>query len=38
MFFSIERYSLASRPIEINDNLYFTQLWDGEISLNFTLY
>ena len=23
-------------PIEINGNLYFTQHWNGEFSLNFT--
>ena len=30
-----EYQSLVSRPIEINGNLYFTQYWNSEISLNF---
>ena len=27
---------LASRPIEINGDLHFSQYWDSEISQNFT--
>ena len=37
-FLSIEMIKLASRLVEINGNLYFTQHWDGEISQNLTLF
>ena len=34
-FWVFQWQSLASRPIEIDCNLYFTQYLNGEISLNF---
>ena len=37
-FWVFEWQSLASRSIEINGNLYLTQYWNGEISLNFASY